>query len=76
MENHRAGKAKVSVHDHIPLSRDAEIKVKGREAAPVPAKADDLGELTWDLSLDGGKSATIRHRFTVEHPANVAVAGL
>jgi beta-galactosidase len=76
VENHRAGKAKVSVHDHIPLSRDAEIKVKGREAAPVPAKADDLGELTWDLSLDGGKSATIRHRFTVEHPASVTVAGL
>jgi uncharacterized protein (TIGR02231 family) len=76
VENHRAGRVTVSVHDHIPLSRDAEIKVKTREAAPVPAKADDLGELTWELALDGGKSATIRHRFTVEHPANVTVAGL
>jgi uncharacterized protein (TIGR02231 family) len=76
VENHRAGKAKVSVHDHIPLSRDAEIKVKAREAAPVPAKVDDLGELTWDLSLDGGKSATIRHRFAVEHPAGATVVGL
>ena len=76
VENHRAGKAKVSVHDHIPLSRDADIKVKAREAAPVPARADDLGELTWDLALDGGKPATVRHRFTVEHPASVTVAGL
>ena len=76
VENHRAGKARVSVHDHIPLSRDAEIKVKVREATPVPAKTDDLGEITWDLALDGGKSATIRHRFTVEHPASVTVAGL
>jgi uncharacterized protein (TIGR02231 family) len=76
VENHRAGKARVSVHDHIPLSRDAEIKVKPREATPAPARTDDLGELTWDLALDGGKPATIRHRFTVEHPASVTVAGL
>ena len=64
--------AKVSVHDHIPLSRDGEIKVKAREASPAPAKADDLGELTWELTLDDGKSATIKHRFTVEHPAQIA----
>jgi uncharacterized protein (TIGR02231 family) len=76
VENHRDGKAKVSVHDHIPLSRDAEIKVKARELSPVPASTDDLGEHTWDLTLDGGKTATIRHRFTVEHPAGVTVTGL
>ena len=76
LENHRGGKAKVSVHDHIPLSRDGEIKVKPREASPAPAKSDDLGELTWDLTLDDGKSATIKHRFTVEHPASVTVTGL
>jgi uncharacterized protein (TIGR02231 family) len=76
VENHRPGKARVSVHDHVPLSRDAEIRVKIREAAPLAAKTDDLGELTWDLVLDGGKSAVIRHRFTVEHPASVAVTGL
>jgi len=76
VENHRTGKATVSVHDHIPLSRDAEIKVKSRETTPAPVKADDLGELTWELALDGGKSAAIRHRFTVEHPASVSVTGL
>jgi uncharacterized protein (TIGR02231 family) len=76
LENHRDGKAKVSVHDHVPLSRDGEIKVKVRETSPAPAKSDDLGELTWDLTLDGGKSATIKHRFTVEHPASVTVTGL
>ncbi len=76
VENHRTGKAKVSVHDHIPLSRDGDIKVKARETAPAPARTDDLGEITWDLALDGGKSAIIRHRFTVEHPASVTVTGL
>ncbi len=76
VDNHRDGKAKVSVHDHIPVSRDGEIKVRAREASPTPAGLDDLGEITWNLTLDGGKSATIKHRFTVEHPANVQVTGL
>jgi uncharacterized protein (TIGR02231 family) len=76
VENHRSGKARVSVHDHIPVSTDGDIKVRLREASPDPAKHDDLGELTWELSLDGGQSATIRYRFTVEHPAQVTVTGI
>jgi uncharacterized protein (TIGR02231 family) len=76
VDNHRDGKAKVSVHDHIPLSRDGDIKVRSREASPAPAGIDDLGEITWDLTLERGKPATIKHRFTVEHPANVQVSGL
>jgi uncharacterized protein (TIGR02231 family) len=76
VENHRPGQARVSVHDHIPVPSDGEIKVRLREAKPEPASQTDLGELTWDLSLDAGQSATIRYRFTVEHPAQVTVVGL
>ena len=76
VENHRQDKARVSVHDHIPVSADGEIKVRLRETSPDPAEQDDLGELTWELSLDAGQTATIRYRFTVEHPAQVTVAGL
>jgi uncharacterized protein (TIGR02231 family) len=76
VENHRTGTAKVSVHDHIPLSADGEIKVRLREATPNPASRDDLGELVWDLSLDDGQAATIRYRFTIEHPAHVSITGL
>ncbi len=76
VENHRTNKVQVSVHDHIPVSADGEIKVRSRETSPNPAEHDDLGELTWELSLEGGQAATIRHRFTVEHPAQVTVAGL
>jgi len=76
VENHRSGKARVSVHDHIPVSADGDIKVRLRETNPDPAKQDDLGELTWKLSLDGGQSESIRYRFTVEHPAQVIVEGL
>jgi uncharacterized protein (TIGR02231 family) len=76
VQNHRAGTARVSVRDHIPVSTDGEIKVRSREATPNPAEQNDLGELVWDLSLEGGQAATIRYRFTVEHPAQVTVIGL
>jgi uncharacterized protein (TIGR02231 family) len=76
VENHRDRKAAVSVHDHIPVSTDGDIKVRAREASPVPAETDDLGELTWNLVLGPRESAAIRHRFTVEHPAQIAVTGL
>jgi uncharacterized protein (TIGR02231 family) len=76
VENHRPGQARISVHDHIPVSSDGDIKVRLREASPDPAGQTDLGELTWDLSLAAGQTATIRYRFTVEHPAQVTVAGL
>ncbi len=76
VENHRPNQARISVHDHIPTSADADIKVRLRETAPNPAGQTDLGELTWDLTLDPGQSATIRYRFTVEHPASLTVAGL
>jgi uncharacterized protein (TIGR02231 family) len=76
VENHRDRAAAVSVHDHIPVSTDGDIKVRAREATPPPAEADDLGELTWKLALAPRESATVNHRFTVEHPAQVAVTGL
>jgi uncharacterized protein (TIGR02231 family) len=76
VQNHRPGTTKVSVHDHIPVSADGDIKVRLREASPEVAEQTDLGELSWDVSLDSGQAATIRYRFTVEHPAQVIVAGL
>ncbi len=76
VENHRPSKSRVSVHDHVPVSTDGDIKVRLRETSPNPAGQNDLGELTWELSLEGGQTATIRYRFTVEHPAQVTIAGL
>jgi uncharacterized protein (TIGR02231 family) len=76
VDNHRDRKATVSVHDHIPVSADGDIKVRARETTPPPAETDDLGELTWNLALAPRESATIKHRFTVEHPAQTTVTGL
>ncbi len=76
VRNHRQSKARVQVRDHIPVSTAGEVKVRLREATPPPAGQDDLGELTWELSLEPGQESAIRYRFTVEHPAQVSVAGL
>ncbi|HEX9032670.1 MAG TPA: DUF4139 domain-containing protein [Streptosporangiaceae bacterium] len=76
VENHGSAKAAISVRDHIPVSTDGEIKVRLREASPSVSEQTDLGELAWELSLDPGQAATIRYRFTVEHPAQVSVSGL
>ncbi len=76
VDNHRERTATVSVHDHIPVSTDGDIKVRARETTPPPAETDDLGEFTWNLDLAPRESATIKHRFTVEHPAQAAVTGL
>jgi uncharacterized protein (TIGR02231 family) len=76
VENHRPTKTRVSVHDHVPVSADGDIKVRLRETSPNPAEQNDLGELIWELSLEGGQTTTIHYRFTVEHPAQVTIAGL
>jgi uncharacterized protein (TIGR02231 family) len=76
VENHRRGPARVTVKDRVPVSADGDIKVRLREASPAPAEQSDLGELTWKLKLDGGQAASVRYRFTVEHPAQVVVTGL
>ena len=76
VRSHRQGTARITVRDHIPVSTDGEIKVRLREASPSPAEQTDLGELTWELTLAEGQSATIRHRFTVDHPSQITVTGL
>jgi uncharacterized protein (TIGR02231 family) len=74
--NHRPEQARITVKDHFPVATDGEIKVRLRETSPVPAEQNDLGELTWPLTLADGDSAKLRYRFTVEYPAQVKIAGL
>jgi uncharacterized protein (TIGR02231 family) len=76
IENHRTGQARVSVHDQIPLSTDAEIKVRLRDTSRDPDERTELGELTWNLLLDSGSTGTLSYRFTIECPAGVTLTGV
>jgi uncharacterized protein (TIGR02231 family) len=76
VENHRRSPARVTVNDHYPVSRDGEVKVRLRDCSPKASEQDDLGQLTWELSLDAGGKAAVRFSFSVEHPASVQLYGL
>lgn len=76
VQNHRGEPARVRVQDHVPVSRDGDIKVRLREVSPKPAEQDDLGVLSWDLALEPGAESVIKFAFTVEHPSSTPVVGL
>jgi hypothetical protein len=54
----------------------ARLTRRGRAAGRQGAWSSDLGEIVWTLTLPPGESSVIRHRFTVEHPAQAEVTGL
>ena len=68
--------AKVEVHDHIPVARHEQIKVKLERAKPEPTEQTDLHLLEWHLSLAAGSSQVIEYEFMVEHPRSLQIVGL
>ena len=67
---------KLEVHDHIPVSRHEQIKVKLETAQPAPAEQSDLNLLEWHLALPAGAEQTITYDYLVEHPRAMQVTGL
>jgi uncharacterized protein (TIGR02231 family) len=68
--------AKLEVHDHIPVARHEQIKVKLDKVKPEPAEQTDLHLSEWHLSLAAGETQTIEYEFVVEHPRSLQIVGL
>jgi len=68
--------ARITLSDHLPLSRHEGIKVKLLSAQPEPTKHDDLNILAWELELPPGKKHSVEFAFSVEHPRDLALRGL
>lgn len=68
--------AKISLKDHIPVSRHEQIKVKLDEVRPQPDEQTDLNLLEWQLNVASGAEQTVQYEYTVEHPRSLQVAGL
>ncbi|MCU0611835.1 MAG: mucoidy inhibitor MuiA family protein [Candidatus Eisenbacteria bacterium] len=66
----------VVLRDQLPVPRDEEIKVKLEAVDPQPTRHDDLGLLTWDLSIPGRSARVVTWEFAVEHPRQMEVVGL
>lgn len=68
--------AAIEIHDHIPVSRHEQIKIKLEEVKPQPHEKSDLNLMEWHLHLDAGAEEIITYTFVVEHPRAMTVIGL
>lgn len=76
LENLLPVTVEIEVHDHIPVSRHEQIKVKLEQIKPEPAEKSDLNLLEWRLSLPAGATQKIEYEYVVEHPRSLQVVGL
>lgn len=66
----------IELHDHIPVSRHEQIKVKLEKAVPDITEHSDLNLLKWKLTLATQAERTIMYEYLVEHPRSLQVQGL
>lgn len=76
IENLLNDTVKLEVHDHIPVARNEEIKVKLEQVDPEPAEKTELNLFEWHLALPAKSEKTIRYEYTVEHPRSLRITGL
>ncbi|MCP4425588.1 MAG: mucoidy inhibitor MuiA family protein [Chloroflexi bacterium] len=76
VENLLKTAVQLEIHDHIPVSRHEQIKVKLEQTRPDPVEKSDLNLLEWHLRLAAGAEQTIGYEYSVEHPRSLRVAGL
>ncbi len=76
LENLLETAVKLEIHDHIPVPRHEQIKVKLEQVRPDPAEKSELNMLEWRLQLAAGAKQTIGYEFSVEHPRSLRVIGL
>ncbi|WP_328520415.1 DUF4139 domain-containing protein [Kribbella sp. NBC_00359] len=75
IENHTPRKARVTVLDQLPVSRDHEITVKPITAEPEPAETTELGVVTWKVDLAAGQELLIKLGFRVDTGKSVDLIG-
>ncbi len=66
----------VELHDHIPVSRNEQIKVRLENPRPAPTEQSDLNLLEWHLPLPAGAKQTVAYEFVIEHPPALRITGL
>ncbi|MCP5097949.1 MAG: mucoidy inhibitor MuiA family protein [Chloroflexi bacterium] len=66
----------VELHDHIPVSRHEQIKIKLEKADPTPSEQSDLNLLEWQLKLQADETRLVQYEYSAEHPRSLQVTGL
>jgi uncharacterized protein (TIGR02231 family) len=76
LENLLPSEAKITLHDHIPVPRHEDIKVKLESVQPDPTQHTELALLDWELTLASGEKQAVYFDFVVEHPRGMTLTGL
>lgn len=76
LENLLPEAANVEVHDHIPVGRVEQIKIKLDQCRPALAEQTDLNLLEWQLILPSKGKQEIHYEFLVEYPRSLRITGL
>jgi len=76
VQNNKPTAERVVLRDQLPISRNEKIVVKHLAPDPKDLKPDNEGILKWTLDLKPGEKREITLKFSVDHPAEVNVAGL
>ena len=83
--NNKKTAERIVFKEGVPLSRDEKITVKiitpaerdtGTKAAPKEVSMEEDGKLVWRLDLKPGEKREIPLKYSIEHPANLAVTGI
>ncbi len=75
VENLKPHRVELTILDQIPVSRHEQIKVKPHRAEPQP-ETDDLGVMTWKLTLPAGAKRELHSDYVVECPREMTLTGL
>jgi len=75
VNNYRKRKIDLILKDQIPISTDAEIKVRDVQIDPK-TEPDEKGILTWPITLNPNEEREFNIKFTVEYPKGRRVIGL
>lgn len=76
VQNNKPTAERVVLQDQLPISRNEKIVVKHLSPDPKDLKPDNEGILKWTLDLKPGEKREITLKFSVDHSADVNVAGL
>ena len=76
IESHKKEPHKITIIDHIPVSRDHDIEVIQRKWDPKYDEIDEKGIVKWNLTINSGEKKDIVYSLTIKHPKEMSIEGL
>ncbi|XP_065057197.1 protein F37C4.5-like isoform X2 [Rhopilema esculentum] len=88
VKNTKTTTIKIKIRDQLPKSSEDKLKVilkepaipslkqKGSAGEEQPVKLTDKNHIEWNLEIKPSETKELNMKYTVEHPADIAISGL